>query len=133
GGLRCSFDSHLLGRQIVILHSLRPLPCERRTLACPALLKKSRQGWDACAPRAEERRKYSNQSLEARGLFVLESFERYSLVLDISPVAHNQSVEINLMRVELGPIHARESSLAADDYAASAAHPGAVDHHRIQA
>ena len=45
----------------------------------------------------------------------------------------HEIVEIDLVRIEFGPVDAGELDVVADSYAAPAAHAGAVDHDRIHA
>ena len=48
-------------------------------------------------------------------------------------LAQHELVEVDLVRVEVGPLHARELDLAVHRDAARAAHPGPVHHDRVQA
>ena len=55
------------------------------------------------------------------------------LLLPLEPLlAQHQFLEVDLVAVEIGSVDAGELDLAADRDAARAAHPGAVDHDRVQ-
>ena len=58
---------------------------------------------------------------------------RLLLLGEVLPLARHHLVEVHLVPVELRAVHADELGLAADRDAAGAAHPGAVDHDRVQA
>src|SRR4051812_11124549 len=73
-----------------------------------------------------------NQSFGGGNQSGLVAFERGTLLLLISAIAHDQVVEVHLMAVELRPIHTGEAGLAGDRDATAAAHSRAVNHYRVE-
>src|ERR1051326_6799120 len=62
-----------------------------------------------------------------------EAVERFLLLLAVHGVALREDAEIDVVRVELRTVDAGELALVADQDAAAAAHPGAVDHDGVEA
>ena len=58
--------------------------------------------------------------------------ERVRLEVAVRAEPIGELAEVDLVRVELGPVHAGVDGLAADRNAAPAAHPGPVEHDRVE-
>ncbi len=65
--------------------------------------------------------------------FFLVALAGQPLLAVVGRQAREQNVEVNLVGVELGAVDAGELHLALDVDPAAAAHPGAVDHDRVEA
>ena len=63
----------------------------------------------------------------------LPLLQRFLFRRAVAGEAGHQVVEVDRVRVEVGPVDARELDPVADLDAAAAAHAGAVDHHGVQA